>query len=57
MLIPLGLFILILFGSHALLEYLTGGYHDRDKDCKFHRKHHRHNWFDDDSLFDDKTIK
>lgn len=57
MLIPLGLFILILFGSHALLEYSTGGYHDRDKDCKFHRKHHRHNWFDDDSLFDDKTIK
>lgn len=57
MLAPLGLFILILFSSHALLEYLTGGYHDRDKDCKFYRSHHRHIWNTDDSLFDYKTIK
>ena len=56
MLAFLGIFILVLFTSHAILEFLTGGYYGT-KDCKFYRSHHRHVWNSDDSLFDDKTIK
>ena len=45
--VKLGILMLILFGSHALLEYFTGGY--KDQKCKFHKSHYKYIWSNDDN--------
>lgn len=52
MMVGLGIFILILFGSHAIVEYLTGGYNNENEDCKIHWKINRHDESDDDIISD-----
>lgn len=51
-----GILLLVLFGSHAIVEHLLGGY-DNNNECKLHKSNHKHIWGDDNLSFDDKTIK
>ena len=57
MLFKLGLFMLILFGFHALIEYCSGGYSNGNENCKFYWTHNRSIWVSDNSLHDSKTNK
>ena len=52
----IGIIILIIFGSHAIIEYCSGGFKN-DKHCKFYKLYNRYNLFDNDDISYFKTTK